>query len=145
MDKPRIAVVLPLLLLGLSMAGCRTPVPNLAGAWQVSATLQDSAKQPTATDILLTLVQTDALVHGDAALTMNHAKEAIHVPVANSVVAADGTVMLEGSAPQPLGTVLFRFEGSGKGGALTGTATITAQSFLGSEAIGGPLVFTRTK
>ncbi len=127
------------------MAGCRASVPNPAGAWQVSTKLQNGTKQPKATDILLTPVQTDALMHGDAALKMDHTKEAIHVPIANSGVAADGTVLFDGTAPQPFGTGLFRFKGSGKDGALSGTTRIATQSFFGSEVIRGLLAFARVK
>ncbi len=134
----------PVLLCTLGI-GCRTPVPDLSGKWEITTRLDNNHKTKIATEVLLTLVQTDATVHGDAALKMDNSKQAIHVPIANSLVNPDGKLMLQGSTPQPFGTVLFSFDGTGKAGSLAGTTTITAQTILGSEIDSGPVTYARAR
>ena len=81
---------LRLLLLSLApvplfLSGCRAPVPDNSGKWHGVAVLRNH-QQSNRADVTLLLSQTEAAVHGNAALKMNDVKDPLHVPINTATI-----------------------------------------------------------
>ena len=139
---------LRLLLLSLApvplfLSGCRAPVPDNSGKWH-GVTVLRNHQQPNRADVTLLWSQTEAAVHGNAALKMNDVKDPLHVPIHTATIDSKGRVQLVGNGAQVFGNVYLSFDGTVFGEKQTGQIGLTAPVILfGQETDSGPFTFTR--
>jgi hypothetical protein len=127
----------------LFLSGCRAPVPDNSGKWHGVAVLPNH-QHSTMADVTLLLSQTEAAVHGDAALKMNDMKDPLHVPINTATIDSKGRVQWVGNGAQGFGNVYLSFDGTVSGEALKGQIGLTAPVILfGQETDSGPFTFTR--
>ena len=95
-------------------------------------------------EVTLPLSQTEAAVHGNAALKMNDVKDPLHMPINTATIDSKGRVQLLGNGPQAFGNVYLSFDGTVFGETQTRQIGLTAPVILfGQETDSRPFTFTR--
>jgi hypothetical protein len=118
-------------------------VPDNNGKWHGVTALRNH-QQSTMADVTLLLSQTEAAVHGDAALKMNGVKAPLHVPINTAKIDSKGRVQWVGNGAQDFGNVYLSFDGTVFEETQTGQIGLTAPVILfGQETESGPFTFTR--
>jgi hypothetical protein len=142
-----------LLLVCLTLSGCKGRAPELSGKWSGTGNLESAVSsipgstgvrkaQPVSVQMALMINQTGTGFTGDASVTVN-GQPTVHLPITAGVVDEQGTVSFEAER-SGFSNVHLSFAGKLASGQLSGNVALKMDTLLGVAQNSGQMVLNHS-